>query len=49
MEVHPKPNLNVIIGPNGTGKSTIMCGLALALCQKPAVTGRGKEVTGGPE
>lgn len=45
MEVHPKPNLNVIIGPNGTGKSTIMCGLALALCQKPAVTGRGKEVS----
>uniref|UniRef100_A0A2P2I297 Structural maintenance of chromosomes protein 5 n=1 Tax=Hirondellea gigas TaxID=1518452 RepID=A0A2P2I297_9CRUS len=45
MEVHPKPHLNVIIGPNGTGKSTIMCGLALALSQKPAITGRAKEVS----
>ncbi|KAF2345135.1 P-loop containing nucleoside triphosphate hydrolase, partial [Trinorchestia longiramus] len=44
MEVLPKPNLNVVIGPNGTGKSTIMCGLALALSNKSVITGRGKEV-----
>lgn len=27
----PGPNLNMIIGPNGTGKSTIVCALALGL------------------
>ncbi|KAA0204072.1 hypothetical protein HAZT_HAZT007479, partial [Hyalella azteca] len=45
MELCPKPHLNVIIGPNGTGKSTIMCGLALVLSNKTTVTGRGKEVS----
>lgn len=27
----PGPNLNMVIGPNGTGKSTIVCALALGL------------------
>ncbi|KAG5456350.1 MAG: P-loop containing nucleoside triphosphate hydrolase protein [Olpidium bornovanus] len=31
VEVRPGPNLNMIIGPNGTGKSTIVCAIALGL------------------
>jgi len=30
-EFCPGPNLNMIIGPNGTGKSSIVCGIALGL------------------
>lgn len=39
-EVKPGPHMNVIIGPNGTGKSTIICGICLALGGKPTVLGR---------
>nr|XP_027207955.1 structural maintenance of chromosomes protein 5-like [Penaeus vannamei] len=45
IEVRPKPHLNFIMGPNGTGKSTILCAICICLGGKPAVTGRGKEVT----
>ena len=37
VEVFPGPNLNMIIGPNGTGKSTIVCAIALGLGGKPEV------------
>nr|CDQ04356.1 BMA-SMC-5, isoform e [Brugia malayi] len=40
VEMFPGPNLNVIIGPNGTGKSTIMCGLCLAVGGTPKLLGR---------
>ncbi|CAG9539247.1 unnamed protein product [Cercopithifilaria johnstoni] len=40
MDIFPGPNLNVIIGPNGTGKSTIMCGLCLAVGGTPRLLGR---------
>ncbi|VDN87366.1 unnamed protein product [Brugia pahangi] len=40
VEIFPGPNLNVIIGPNGTGKSTIMCGLCLAVGGTPKLLGR---------
>ncbi|VDK67804.1 unnamed protein product [Litomosoides sigmodontis] len=40
MEIFPGPNLNVIVGPNGTGKSTIMCGLCLAVGGNPRLLGR---------
>lgn len=33
----PGPYLNMIIGPNGTGKSTIVCGIALGLGAGPKV------------
>lgn len=40
----PGPHLNMIIGPNGTGKSTVVCAIALGLGWKPNVLGRGKDV-----
>lgn len=31
VEFRPGPNLNMILGPNGTGKSTIAAGIAVGL------------------
>lgn len=31
IEIHPGRHLNLIIGPNGTGKSTIVCAVLLCL------------------
>ncbi|KAL7409255.1 P-loop containing nucleoside triphosphate hydrolase protein [Mrakia frigida] len=39
-EFFPGPHLNMIIGPNGTGKSTIVCGIAIGLGWSPKVLGR---------
>ncbi|WFD36657.1 Structural maintenance of chromosomes protein 5 [Malassezia cuniculi] len=44
VEFHPGPYLNMIIGPNGTGKSTVVCAIALGLGWKPSVLGRAKDV-----
>jgi chromosome segregation ATPase len=38
------PSLNMIIGPNGTGKSTLVCAIALGLGWPPNVLGRAKEI-----
>ena len=38
-EVFPGPRLNVILGPNGTGKSTITHAICLACGGSPAVLG----------
>ncbi|NWS69102.1 SMC5 protein, partial [Crotophaga sulcirostris] len=43
-EVHPGPNLNVIIGANGTGKSSIVCAICLGLAGKPSFIGRADKV-----
>mgnify|MGYP004575459217 CR=1 FL=1 len=40
----PGRNLNVIIGPNGTGKSTIVCAIVLGLGGKPTTIGRATHV-----
>lgn len=37
------PNLNMVIGPNGTGKSTLVCAICLGLGFPPKTLGRAKE------
>lgn len=44
VEFFPGPRLNMILGPNGTGKSTVVCAIALGLGWKPSVLGRAKDV-----
>ncbi|XP_043287800.1 structural maintenance of chromosomes protein 5 [Venturia canescens] len=41
----PGSNLNVITGPNGTGKSTIVSAIVLGLGGKPSVIGRGNTLS----
>ncbi|XP_017344869.1 structural maintenance of chromosomes protein 5 [Ictalurus punctatus] len=43
-EVFPGPNLNMIVGANGTGKSSIVCAIGLGLAGKTGVLGRGDKV-----
>ncbi|KAK9486669.1 P-loop containing nucleoside triphosphate hydrolase protein [Lipomyces starkeyi] len=38
------PSLNMIIGPNGTGKSTLVCAVCLGLGGKPELLARAKDV-----
>ncbi|KAI4489641.1 hypothetical protein M0802_010900 [Mischocyttarus mexicanus] len=42
--IKPGRNLNLIIGPNGTGKSTIVCAIVLGLGGKPSIIGRALNV-----
>ncbi|XP_074500603.1 structural maintenance of chromosomes protein 5 [Sebastes fasciatus] len=42
--VHPGPNLNMIVGANGTGKSSIVCAICLGLAGKTGILGRGDKV-----
>eukprot|EP00833_Pecoramyces_ruminatium_P004272 jgi/Orpsp1_1/1178304/evm.model.c7180000064782.2 len=44
-EFTPGPNLNMIIGPNGTGKSSIVCGIALGLGGSTQTLGRAKDIS----
>ncbi|RZB38652.1 structural maintenance of chromosomes protein 5 [Asbolus verrucosus] len=44
-ELYPGPNLNMLIGPNGTGKSTIVAAIILGLGGNPKVVGRGVKVS----
>ena len=37
VEFRPGPYLNMILGPNGTGKSSIACAIALGLNWSPTV------------
>ena len=37
VEFFPGPSLNMVIGPNGTGKSTLVCALCLGLGWGPQV------------
>lgn len=40
----PGHGLNVVIGPNGTGKSSVMCGICLALGSSTKVLGRSNDL-----
>lgn len=45
-EFHPGPNLNMVIGPNGTGKSTLVCAICIGLGWNPdPILGRAKEAS----
>ncbi|KAL4989417.1 P-loop containing nucleoside triphosphate hydrolase protein [Aspergillus falconensis] len=43
-EFFPGPKLNMVIGPNGTGKSTLVCAICLGLGWGPVHLGRAKDV-----
>ncbi|KAK9450439.1 P-loop containing nucleoside triphosphate hydrolase protein [Limtongia smithiae] len=43
-EFYLGPNLNMIIGPNGTGKSTFVCAVCLGMGGKPEILGRAKDI-----
>lgn len=43
-EFFPGPSLNMVIGPNGTGKSSLVCALCLGLGWPPHIMGRAQEV-----
>lgn len=43
-EFQPGPNLNMIIGPNGTGKSTLVCAICLGLGWATSHLGRAKDL-----
>ncbi|KAJ2923676.1 hypothetical protein H1R20_g13419, partial [Candolleomyces eurysporus] len=44
VEFRPGPYLNMIVGPNGTGKSSIACAIALGLNFSPKILGRASEL-----
>lgn len=43
-EFRPGPNLNMVIGPNGTGKSSLVCAICLGLGYGPKNLGRAQQV-----
>jgi structural maintenance of chromosomes protein 5 len=43
-EFFPGPNLNMVIGPNGTGKSSLVCAICLGLGYTPKHLGRAGNV-----
>ncbi|XP_030758667.1 structural maintenance of chromosomes protein 5 [Sitophilus oryzae] len=44
-ELYPGPHLNMIVGPNGTGKSTMVAAIILGLGGSPKVVGRGTRIS----
>lgn len=45
VEIYPGAHMNMVMGPNGTGKSSIVAAMAIGLGWHPNVLGRSKEVT----
>ena len=46
VEFFPGPRLNMVIGPNGTGKSTLVCAICLGLGWGPQVSDRSARFAG---
>lgn len=46
VEFIPGPNLNLILGPNGTGKSTIVSAICLGMAGKPSTIARASNLAG---
>lgn len=44
VEFSPGPRLNMVVGPNGTGKSSILCAICLGLGGEPRLLGRADQV-----
>jgi len=44
VEFKTGPHLNIVIGPNGTGKSSIVCALCLGLGGRTNLLGRAREI-----
>uniref|UniRef100_A0A1X7TUS7 Structural maintenance of chromosomes protein 5 n=1 Tax=Amphimedon queenslandica TaxID=400682 RepID=A0A1X7TUS7_AMPQE len=42
--LEPSPQLNLIVGPNGTGKSSLVCAICLVLCGNTSILGRAKDL-----
>eukprot|EP00250_Pteridium_aquilinum_P020889 c2497_g1_i1 orf=333-3566(-) len=40
----PGPRLNLVIGPNGTGKSSLVCAIAIGLAGEPQLLGRASSI-----
>eukprot|EP00240_Pyramimonas_obovata_P000067 CAMPEP_0118947068 /NCGR_PEP_ID=MMETSP1169-20130426/45317_1 /TAXON_ID=36882 /ORGANISM="Pyramimonas obovata, Strain CCMP722" /LENGTH=1143 /DNA_ID=CAMNT_0006893203 /DNA_START=136 /DNA_END=3568 /DNA_ORIENTATION=+ len=45
VEFVPGRRLNLILGPNGTGKSSFVCAICIGLGGKPSLLGRGDKVS----
>lgn len=45
VTIEPGPNLNMVIGPNGTGKSAIVCSIIVGLAGDVTLTGRANNIT----
>lgn len=49
VEFFPGPSLNMVIGPNGTGKSTLVCAICLGLGWGPQVGSNGPNSINGED
>ncbi|KAF9516831.1 hypothetical protein BS47DRAFT_1340449 [Hydnum rufescens UP504] len=45
VEFRPGPYLNMVLGPNGTGKSSIACAICIGLGFSPSILGRSTEIS----
>jgi len=44
LKSKPGPRLNLVIGPNGTGKSSLVCAICIGLAGEPALLGRASSI-----
>ena len=43
--ITPGPRLNLVLGPNGTGKSSLVCAICVGLAGKTSLLGRAEDVS----